>query len=120
MNIRVDSSYLEEQPLCYAVVFDTGYFYIGATKRFNARVSQHKAAIKKYPERYLIGIKHEPKSCIIVKLLLSSVKDEIFRLERDLLVFHSKNKKLINAHKCNFMVDYSANKIKESIKKLNK
>ena len=120
MNVRVDSHYMYEQMVCYAVVFDTGYFYIGATNKFNQRVKQHKILIKSNPENYLIGIKHSPKSCIIIKLLLCSVNDNIFRLERDLIMIHSNNPYLINKQKASKIVIDSMKKIKQTVKNLKK
>ena len=108
----------DDYPVCYAVVFDTGYFYIGATQNFKQRFLGHKTRIKTNPDDYLIGLKHNPKSCIIIKLLLSTVKDQVFKHERDLIMLHSTNPKLINKNQGAIIAAVSAKKIKKYIKYL--
>lgn len=120
MKIKVKEYYAEEHPVCYAIVFDTGYFYIGATTKFNTRVKQHMAAIKKTPEYYMIGVYHNPKSCEIIKLLLCHDVEKIFRHERELILLNAHNKKMINysPKNSNIMLT-SINSIKRSLKNQN-
>ena len=120
MNILIQPMPVGNYPVCYAVVFDTGYFYIGATQNFRQRFIDHKTKIKNKPEDYLIGILHNPKSCIIVKLIISTTKDQVFKHERDLIMLHSSNPKLINKNQGAMMIGYSSKKIKKYIKFLNK
>lgn len=117
MDIYSKDSYLHEHPVCYAIVFDTGYFYIGATSKFNSRVKQHVSAIKNKPEKYLIGIVHNPKSCEIVKLILCDDKKKVFEHEKELIFLNARNKKMINGSPItNAPVKKSLNLIKQSIK----
>jgi hypothetical protein len=96
MKIYIRDSYKDNHCVCYAIIFDTGYFYIGATTMFKERTSMHVQAIKKRPKDYLIGIEHNPKECEIIKLVLCHDKELVFKREIALLSYYADDPKLIN------------------------
>lgn len=106
------------KPVCYAIVFDTGYFYIGATDNFEKRKEQHKRLILKNPSKYLISDDNNHTKCIFVKLLSCNSHDKIFKHERDLIIFNAKNELMINGVYGDLLIERSENRINESYRKL--
>lgn len=105
--------------VCYAIVFDSGYFYVGATTNFEKRIKQHKSLIKNCPADYLINIMHEPKKCKFVKLIACDDTDKIFKFERDFILVNSGNVKMINGAYGTEKLGLFADKINEAFKSLN-
>lgn len=87
-----------EKPLVYAIVFDTGYFYVGQTRDFKKRIKSHISAIKNNPRFYLINEENEPKICKFIKLISCDDVKKCLKYERDFVLINSGNAKMINAH----------------------
>ena len=87
-----------EKPVVYAIVFNTGYFYIGATTNFEKRIEQHKALIRLRPENYLIYECNIPIKCSFVKLISCQDANTCFKYEKDFILQNSNNPNMINAH----------------------
>ena len=104
--------------VCYAIVFDTGYFYIGATTNFEKRINQHISAIKRNPINYLISMKHYPKKCKFIKLIACDNIDTVFKYEKDFIQLNANNNKMINGVYGTEKVQQFSTKINEAYKSL--
>jgi len=87
----------------YQIIFDNGYFYIGATHDLYKRIAGHKAKLKTgKPYLFDIAIQAGATSCefIIIKTFEGDIgyrkKSECFLLEKSLISKHRKDKMLIN------------------------
>jgi hypothetical protein len=100
MKIHIVENDIKSNKVCYAIFFDTEYFYFGATNNFPLRVHEHKHSFHKKPKRYGIGTFHIPKECTIVKLI-DEYTDDIFEHETHLINYHSENSFMLNKKKIN-------------------
>jgi hypothetical protein len=100
MEIKVEN-WAENVHCVYAIVFDSGYYYIGSTKCFKKRSIIHKCNLANHPEVFGIGSTHNPTKCEMFVLRLSYDYYLVLNIEKHLLILNSKDKFLLNKSKVN-------------------
>jgi hypothetical protein len=98
MEIKTEN-WAENINCIYAVVFNTGYYYIGSTKSFFSRARNHRLTISQYPEKFGIGLFHHPTKCEIFMLLACHDYAAIVGLERDFIIQNSHDTYMLNRSK---------------------
>ena len=96
-------------PCVYAVVFNTGYYYVGSTKSFQSRAKNHIATIN-----------YRPEKCEIIVLGYYYEYEEAVKNEREFLIQHNKDSFLLNKLKSLYKLNYINKKLCKTIERLKK
>lgn len=95
MEIKIEK-WVKGVKCIYIIHFDTGYYYIGSTKCFHSRTRIHQTNLRNYPEKFGVGIFHNPTKCNVFVLKYYSDYEMAVQRERDFIIMKSSDTFLLN------------------------